>query len=312
MITSRTFFGKPLGRTVALCCVMCGVAACTPRSNNSEIATELAPTGPQSVSIVSFNGKHWGRPAQDIEAAASLLFAANPDLVALQEVNTGESGVVAVNDLARALSAKLKTKYCVAFSDLPSEARERYALLWRETTLAYVTTTGEVKSRCLPQAVTLPLFNRKAEEIVREPVYAMFQTKGSQKKFIASTVHLVPSGKKPQHEVAPVFDSLPQKGEDFANIPLILMGDFNLSNAHPVFEVIKSQGFSAMMAPRTKTSLKMKKREYSKEYDQFFTRGLTCSEGERIDVYALLPGMSGEDIYNNISDHAPIRTSCML
>ena len=299
-----------------------GMWGCIPRTNNSDVASNAnspasqsqKPQGsvPQALSIVSFNGKRWGRPAQEVEAAAGLLVNANPDLVALQEVNTSESGVRAVRLFAQTLSEKLKANYCIAFSAVPSESRERYALVWRESALSYVTTKGEVKAECLPLTVTLPLFNRHSEQIVREPVYAKFVTTGSQKKFIAATVHLVPSGKKPQNEVAPVFNSLPQKGDEFANIPLILMGDFNLSSAHPAFNPAKANGFLANMAPRTKTSLKMKKREYNKEYDQFFSRGLKCGEGQRIDVYALLPEMSSKEIYDNISDHAPIHMSCVL
>ena len=285
--------------------------AAAPAAIQDQKKQGAAQEGESSVSLVSFNGKHIGRKNQDRAAVARLLALADPDVVALQEVNTGESGTQAVKELATLLGELTGQTLCVGLSGVPSDARERYALLWKESLLSYVTTAGEMMERCPSlHPVTLPLFTQKASEIVREPAFGLFLVKATKAKFVAATVHLVPSGKKPQDEVTPVFESLPQGGEALARLPLVIMGDFNLSARHPAFQIAKDAGFQAVMKPGTKTSLKMKKRAYNAEYDHFFARGLDCTPGVIIDVYQVLKGKSANEIYDEISDHAPIQTRC--
>lgn len=330
-------FAGQVGRFVLV--VLFAFSGCTPRdfSDRQESAdrAELpvrSPASPDSrasagvrasarsldlaaapqITFLSFNGKHFGRPGQDLATIARLLAPVAADLIALQEVNTGMSGSTAIRRLAEGLATAGAGSYCTAFSSVPSDARERYAMLWKEESLSYVTTQGEAIDGCPESAVTLALFHAAQDAVIREPAYGTFQQVQSGKKFIVSTVHLVPSGKGPQHEVEPVFAALPGPGDAGSRLPLVILGDFNLSAAHPVFAAARSRGFSSALPSGLKTSLKRKRREYSKEYDLVFTRGMRCEGGARIDVLALLPEWNAERLSAAISDHVPVHVSCIL
>lgn len=264
----------------------------------------------EPVDVVSWNLKHLGRASQDIEAVARTLALVQPEIIALQEVNTTPSGTEAAWRLVTLLAEKTKTRFCLGLSVVPSEGRERYAILWKESVFSYVTTSGAVKPACEKFAFTLPLFIRTAEKIVREPAFATLQHKLTARKIIIASVHLVPSGKSPQDEVGPAFEALPVKGETNFNIPIALMGDFNLSAKHPAFAPALQAGFTPVLPHDLKTSLKMKRKEYNKPYDNFFVRGTHCKGVGIIDVYALFAEMDARTIYNNLSDHAPIHMTC--
>jgi hypothetical protein len=56
-----------------------------------------------------------------------------------------------------------------------------------------------------------------------------------------------------------------------------------------------------------KTSLKMKKRELNKAFDNFWVKGFDVALVEVINPFDKLPDIDGQTIYKDISDHSPIR-----
>lgn len=256
------------------------------------------PAGPATLTIVSWNAKHLGRSHQDMTSAATLFVGA--DVVTLQEVNKSESGKRALQQMAAKLREKIGEKVCLALSEIPSGAAERYAYLWRNSKMAYVKVDGSVQEDCPDTALTIRLGVKNASQIVREPAYGTFLLKANRAKFVFASIHLVPSGKKPQLEVPPLFDTF----KDVEG-PIVVAGDFNLDSAHSSFAAAKNLGFKPAMVG-VKTSLKMKKRQLNKPYDNFWVKNVNLKNPKVIDLYQAFPKMSAKEIYKNISDHSPI------
>ncbi len=251
--------------------------------------------------VISWNVKHLGRKNEDLDATADLLKMA--DIVAFQEVNTKPTGQEGLKKIALHLKDKLKVTICEGLSAVPSGAKERYAFLWRDDRVAYVKVDGEVMPHCPPSALTIPVSTKHTGDIVREPALGHFQFRVGEKKFTLASIHLLPSGKGPQHEVPPLFDI-------FTDVegPLIIAGDFNLDARNPVFEKpLTEMKFKAAITDGEKTSLRMNKAERSKAYDNFFFRDFLLEFHKVIDLHDEFGGREPRDIYDNISDHCPIR-----
>ena len=98
----------------------------------------------------------------------------------------------------------------------------------------------------------------------------------------------------------PLFDSLKD-----AEWPIIVAGDYNLDSGHSAFDGARAARFQAAFVG-AKTSLKSKKRELSKPYDNFWFRGAELKSAKVINLYAALPQIPQGEIYESISDHCPI------
>lgn len=262
-----------------------------------------------ALSVVSWNTKHLGRKGFDYGAAAQLLRGA--DLVMIQEVNTGEGGAKALTDLARRLSDAAGSVYCSAVSEIPTDGRERYGYIWRADVLAYVKTSGEPISGCPRFMITIHLVSSAQDKIVREPAAAVFLDLKSKKKFVAGNVHAVPTAKRPETEIGPIFSAVSAEGGK--KLPRLLAGDFNLDSGHPAFAAAAALGFKGALAAGTKTSLKRKTRAYSKAYDNvFLTSGFVLRRAEVLDVYSVDATKGPSDVYKTLSDHAPVRVEVDL
>jgi len=144
---------------------------------------------------------------------------------------------------------------------------------------------------------------------VREPAVGVFLEKATGKKFHLITIHLVPTAKRPEREVGPLFetaDGLPGK------YPRIVLGDFNLSSDHPAFAPAYSLGYATALGGEQKTSLRAKTSGMSKAYDNIWIKGEKMSESAVLNLMQVLPEISQKQIYKTISDHAPIKTRLAL
>jgi endonuclease/exonuclease/phosphatase family metal-dependent hydrolase len=255
-----------------------------------------------NIKLMSWNAKHLGRKNQDLTASANLL--AGADIIAIQEVNSTETGTKAATELARLLGVREGARFCIGLSEIPTDAKERYAVLWREKKISYVTTDGKEIVTCPAFAVTLRLGAKNAKKIVREPAIGTWREAGGG-KFTLAIIHLVPTAKKPQNEVEPLFDtaaSLPGKWLK------IVLGDMNLDSGHSAFAAAITLGFKPALITGTKTSLKSKEKGFSQAYDNIWVKGPPSSIilFGVVDPFAVLPSLGVKAIYNGISDHAPI------
>ena len=270
----------------------------------TEPVLEVLSAGPsdapeKKLVVMSWNIKHLGRKSLDPDTASSFLQEA--DIITLQEVNKSSSGNSALQAIAASLAKRLGKKICWGLSEVPSEDSERYAYLWRDTAVAYVKSDGSILPTCPATALTIRLGSKHHRSIRREPAYGLFYSRHQEKKFVLASIHLVPTKKKPQLEVEPLFDTFSEEP-----IPVIVAGDYNLDSSHPAFFAARKRGFLPAMA-QVKTSLKRKKRELGKAYDNFWSRGALLHSSKVVNLFKVLPDRSVSSIYNDISDHCPIQ-----
>lgn len=278
-----------------------------------QVATQnvaLTKKCPQAIRVASWNTKHLGRKNFDYPRATRLLQSF--DGVALQEVNSSKSGVQALKRLKVLLEESTHVRWCSALSLIPSAARERYAYLWRDDRLQWVRRkSGKSVVHCPEHHFTAALLGTKAHKIRREPAQILLQSRHHALKFYFATVHLVPTAKKPRHEVGPLVASFLQQ-----NIPIVLAGDFNLAANDPAFQPFRQRGWKNLLPAETQTSLKMKSRALNAAYDNIW---IYLGRGKRqiiphnchqqrgsIDTYRYFKGVPKRHIYNRLSDHIPI------
>lgn len=263
------------------------------------VVRNLPPTeGSKTLVVLSWNVKHLGRKSFNTRLAAPLMKDA--DVVTLQEVNTSDSGKKALEELAAELTKITGERICMALSEKPSDGTERYAYLWKDTRVAFVKSNGDIIDRCPSTALTVRLGVRNAAKILREPSFGVLYFRPEARAFLLASIHLRPSGKKPQAEVGPLFDTLGP-----VLIPTIVAGDYNLDSKHPAFKAARDQRFKPAMEG-VKTSLKMKKRELSKPYDNFWFKGFKLQSTKVINLHHAFPTVEPKDIYKGFSDHCPI------
>lgn len=255
----------------------------------------------------------------------------NADIIALQEINTQN-----FEDALSLFRKKLEQAWgagetaCWGFSQpasFQSREAERFAFFWRDSRINYVTTEGKLIS-CKDQSsdrisfINTPIIKELIiEEFGRPPSFGTFYFKPKNQKFHFVSLHLRPSGKKPQEELMPLFKSMSREKSELQNptlgptqYPTIISGDFNLSDAHPAFEIARLNGFQATFE-NEKTSLHMKTRELNKAYDNIWTRPGRTVSLKTIDkkVYPLFELFPKEweqkFIFYKISDHSPIQAT---
>lgn len=260
-------------------------------------APEANPDDANKFTVISWNVKKMGHKNLDVERIAMLL--SDADLITFQEVNKGGPGQDAVRKIMALLSTR--EKMCWALSDPPSGALERYAYIWKNKKIAYVKTDGSILEDCTSSAVEVALDVKAADKIIREPALGTFYDKTAKRKFTFASIHLVPTQKRPQDEVPPLFESF----DGYAG-PLIIAGDFNLRPWHESFMIARQMKFLPALKLDL-TSLKSAKRELNAPYDNFWYRELKLESKVVINLYDAFPNVPEEDIFNKISDHCPIK-----
>lgn len=272
---------------------------------STEQASVAAVVVGDEMTVISWNIKKMGRAKLDVDAAAEMLTRA--DIVTFQEVNNKIAGEEALNKIADRISRDSQTKICRALSAKPSGERvERYAYIWRNDRIAYVRTDGVVLEDCPQTALTIRLGVKNADRIVREPAFGTFLFKRNRSKFVLASVHLVPTKKKPEREIAPLFDTFAD-----LNQPIIVAGDYNLAPSESAFDVALSAGFAPAFTTE-KTSLRQNSRSLSQAYDNFWFRSVQLKTMKVLNLYEHFPTRDQRDIYNNISDHNPIQAVFVL
>lgn len=259
----------------------------------------LPATNPDEITLISWNVKKLGHKGLNLDRVALLL--SDADVVAFQEVLKGKGGQEAVRKIAELLAYKLSEKICWGLTDPPSGSIERYAYVWRDKKIAYVKTNGEILDTCTTSAVEVALDLKHADKIVREPALGTFYSRAAKERFTFASVHLLPTEKRPQDEVAPLFSA-------FENVdgPLIIAGDFNLRPWHEAFMIARQMKFLPALKLDL-TSLKSSQRLLNEPYDNFWYRKLKLQSKVVINLFEAFPDDSIYDIYNKISDHCPIK-----
>lgn len=189
--------------------------------------------------VLSWNIENFGKSKteQEIDFIANTI--KNHDIIAIQEVVAGYGGSQAVARLVDQLNRN-GNKWDYSISNPTSSSaykKERYAFIWK---------TNKVK------LIGKPWLEKKYEkQIDREPYYATFEKNG--KKFTIVSFHAITKSKQPETEIK-YFKFLPQQ---YPNLNLIFVGDFNCPQSHTVFNPLKKMGYLPTFENQ-KTSLKQK------------------------------------------------------
>src|SRR5690606_36229288 len=192
-------------------------------------------------SIATWNIQHLGQSKTDADIAFMAEVLRDFDVVAIQEVVAKHpAGAQKVAQLADAVNRKgAKWDYRISNpTKSPSVyISERYAFLWKTSKLdligrAYLDSDLET-------------------QINREPYIAKFKLKKTQETFYVVNVHARTHKDQPELELVH-FKDYPSR-LDSNNI--LIVGDFNLNEQHPVWEPLYQQGFKSAVT-NARTTLK--------------------------------------------------------
>jgi len=241
------------------------------------------------ISLVSWNIKDFGKTKSHEELVEIANIVKDADIVALQEVVSGYGGAQAVAKLWDILNRK-GNSWDYAISDptqSPKYMTERYAFLWKKSKVRTVN-----KGR---------LVRELGAAIDREPFLLHFWA--NDQRFTIVNFHSRPYNKNPEAEIKAlssyVIDSL--------KTPLILAGDFNVNEQKPVFDLLKSAGYSPTLTHQ-KTTLKWSCKHgvyVNHPIDNIFfsNNGLRKKQGGVIDFVKFCGRLQHA---RRLSDHLPV------
>lgn len=246
-----------------------------------------------NLKIITWNIQDFGRTKTDAEIQEMALILRGYDVIAIQEVVAKDpAGAQAVARLAEALDLT-GADYDFRVSDPTSsptpQASERYAFLWRTSTVA-------LKGR--------PTLLRTLDKAIdREPYLAKFEWEG--KQFRVLTVHMRPHDKKPEQEIAAMRGLM----DEYKDLPLFVAGDFNVTGRHTVFNPWKRRGFR-LAAVDHQTTLRRKIGEdgsaYAHDIDNILVPAhqVNLREGGSLDLYLYFK--CDLERTRALSDHVPV------
>lgn len=272
------------------------------------LAATLALAQGTNLKIVTWNIADLGQSKSDAEIALMADVLRGYDVIAIQEVvGKDPAGAKAVARLAAALDRRgADYDYRVSNPTRSSSSAisERYAYLWRTSAV---------------QLVGRPtLMGAYAKTVEREPYLARFRWEGKDLRLV--NFHARPHDHQPEQEIAK-FRGMP---DDYADAPLLLLGDFNVVSRHSVFSPWIRRGYALALSGQP-TTLRRKPRPdptdvYAYESDNILVpidrmrvleRGILDVVGFCESVYGAAPGNwpeceHGLDLARKLSDHAPV------
>ena len=239
--------------------------------------------------LLSWNIENLGSSKSNTE----IIFIANTvrdyDIVAIQEVVAGDGGAQAVAKLADELNRK-GAKWDYVISDPTSSSAyktERYAFLWKTSKIKKIGKAWLEKKYHL--------------EIDREPFFCTFECEN--KTFTVANFHAITKDRQPETEIK-YFKFLP---EEYPNLNLIFVGDFNCPQSHTVFDSLKKMGFQSILINQ-KTSLKKECKNgdcLASEFDNVFYNVAKISL-KNVGFIPFYKNFNSLQEARKISDHIPI------
>jgi len=241
------------------------------------------------VKITTWNLENFGKSKSD----SVMVYIANKlkdtDIVALQEVVAGYGGAQAVAKLDALLDQTgSKWDYVVSEPTTGSSYKtERYAFLWK---IARVRLVGKSW-----------LEKKYAVEMDREPFLATFTY--LQNEFTLVNFHAITKSKQPEREIK-YFKLFP---EEYPDLNLVFLGDFNCPQSHSVFTPLRKLGFDSVFKNQ-KTSLKKSCENgvcLASEFDNvWFDASVFKVVKKKVDLF--YEDFESLDAAASVSDHIPL------
>jgi len=195
----------------------------------------------QTLTIISWNIQTFGQSKSDetIQAIARLINHA--DIVLIQEVVAkhpgGAQAVGRLNEVLDRMGSKWESRISDPTFDESPNKRERYAVLWKPSKVEIV---GRHR-----------LWSEKKHYFVREPHLLQFRIKSSGSLFHLVNYHARVHSDRPEEEIVHFIDLPTFLKTD----RIIIAGDFNAPESHPVFDLIYRMGYQPALR-NTPTTLK--------------------------------------------------------
>jgi len=247
------------------------------------------PTVKHTLTVITWNACNFGKSKADNELDFFASTLKDADIATLQEISASIEGEKAVGRLLAKLNKAGNQWRFTLSAPTSGDGSERYVYFYKP---ARVQLVGEA------------FLDINTEQVVnREPYMARFIfTKDT---FLLASMHSVPTEKNPAKD-AKQLGMLPNY---YKHEKLLVMGDFNLTQADPSWDVIKGKGFLPALKNQ-KTSLKMKPAAngdvLASEYDNVFypKQNVTISTCTMVPFYKQFQSLKTA---RTISDHCPVR-----
>ncbi|MET3027515.1 endonuclease/exonuclease/phosphatase family protein [Flavobacterium sp. UW10123] len=239
--------------------------------------------------VLSWNIENFGKSKSDGHLNYIAKTISNYDIIAIQEVVAGNGGAQTVAKLASLLNQK-GNNWDYRISDPTSSSSyktERYAFIWK---------THKVKLKNKPW-----LEKKFSIEIDREPYFASFEI--NKKTITLVNFHAITKKKQPETEIK-YFKFLPN---EYPNLNLVFLGDFNCPEKHSVFNPLKKMGFSPILKDQ-KTTLKHTCKNdicLASEFDNIFYK-TSCLKVINSGIIKFYEDFDSLQNARKVSDHIPI------
>lgn len=245
-----------------------------------------------SISLVSWNIRDLGGSKDDNEIHQIAQILRGYDIVAIQEVVAKDpKGAQAVARIAEELN-RMGSKWDYSISD-PTQSpsvykSERYAFLWK---------TAKVKM------INKPYLDSELSTVCdREPYIGLFKPKKETAEFYVINFHSRRFDAYPEEEIRHFIEYPGRLQTD----RVIIVGDFNLSEKHKVWDDFYKLGFKNALTD-TKTTLKTKckygvYRNHAID-NIYMTAAITMSQTGSIDI---VQNCEQLEMARTLSDHLPV------
>lgn len=239
--------------------------------------------------LLSWNLENFGSSKSNSEISFIANTLRDFDIVAIQEVVAGDGGAQSVAKLADELNRK-GAKWDYSISDPTSSSAyktERYAFLWKTSKIKKIGKAWLEKKYHL--------------EIDREPFFCTFEYEN--KSFTVANFHAITKNRQPETEIK-YFKFLP---EEYPNLNLIFVGDFNCPQSHTVFNPLKKMGYQSLLINQ-KTSLKKECKNgncLASEFDNMYYNSSKISV-KNSGIISFYKNFNSLQEARMISDHIPI------
>jgi len=262
-------------------------------SNQFNISTNAAFKDSNALKITSWNIRDLGRSKSEKEILQIAQIIRDYDIVAIQEVVAKDpAGAQAVAKIVDELN-RMGSKWDYRISD-PTKSpsvymSERYAFLWK-------TSKVNLKGRAY-------LDKELEDKCFREPFIAPFQLKSGGKPFYIINFHSRKFNDNPEEEII----HLKEYPKRLKTDRIFIVGDFNLSEKHKVWNDFYKIGFKSALK-NTKTTLKRKCKNnqylnYPIDNIYFLQKNIQILSYGHIDF---VKNCSNLEEARRISDHLPL------
>ncbi|MGO4998298.1 sunset domain-containing protein [Oceanisphaera sp. W20_SRM_FM3] len=224
--------------------------------------------------------------------AALATIASKVDLLAVQEVMT-EAGIATLEQALEKQTGE-PWRHLVSHGVGSKSYKEMYAFVWRESAISYQ--DGAV------------VYLDKQDRFIREPFSARFKSKKDNSDLAIGTVHILygKSVKDRTPEIKALAEYWLWMKEVYPNTPLVLVGDFNLDQAHDAWAPLKQ--YAKPLLTQGASTLSETQGKYANLYDNIWVERdshLKVQQAGVID-YPKLIGWDHSKSRKQVSDHAPI------